>query len=244
MYIKAQDVATVVKWHIDNGVPFDPDLLIHTVQDCKLDRPAPDESEEDFKRAEKLYAAVKELTEKHAKVIMSPSTFSPKLIYELIQALANTVGSEIMEPVMLLKLINEVPEIARRVLNIRPIAVKKLPASFVHRYYEQCINCYVYGLLDSSSAMARSVLEYSLFEVLEIKRLPYDISIKSKEKRDLLVILINTCKEFKLLTEELAKKADKVRLIGNKAIHRKGVTEDEVLLQISHLGDILEHIYA
>lgn len=239
MLVKAEDVSKVVKWCIDNKAYFDPELFIETLDECIKSDTNPLSAEE-IEETNRTFAFLQSLTEKHAELIMSPSPFSIKIIFDEIVKLANVFGSEIMEPVVLLKKINEVPGIAGRVINIRPIAVKKRPNSLVYYYYNQCINCYIHGLIEASAVMARSVLDYSLREVLKTNKTAYIRFVKSD---DSLESLIATCGEHNILTGELIKKADNVRRKGNAAIHKRKINEQEILHQIEQLGDILEHIY-
>ena len=239
MLIKSDDVARLLSWHIENGAYFDPDLLIGTMEDV-VGSDEYDTTTDEAIESKRISDFIRDLSEKYVDIIKTPSPFSTKIIFDLIGKMSETFGSEVLEQCLLIKKINEVPGISERAMQVRPVVVKQRPNSKIYYYYEQCINCYINGLIEASSVMARSVLEYSLREKLKTNKVAYISFIKGN---DSLNSLIETCKNNRLLTIELAEKAHTVKNKGNYATHKRVLDINEVKLQIDLLGEVLEHLY-
>jgi len=243
MLIDPVDLNKLLSWHIENSAYFDSELYIETMKEVvefmknDLDE---DESKEEVE-AQQFDTFIKNLSEKYVEIIKAPSPFSTKIIFDLIGRMSAAYGSKVLEQCILIKKINEVPGIAERAMEIRPVVVRKRPNKNIYYYYEQCINCYINGLIEAASVMARSVLDYSLREKLRTNnKVAYITFVKGNDK---LYYLIETCKDNNILTNDLYDIALKVKRKGDDAVHKRPLDVNEVKLQIEYLGIILEHLY-
>lgn len=243
MLIDAEDLSKLLEWHIENGAYFDSELYIDTMREVvEFIKTESDENESKEKiEAKEFNAFMNKLTEKYVEIIKAPSPFSTKMIFDLIGRMSASQGSKVLEQCILIKKVKEVPGIAERAMGIRPIVVRNRPNRIIYYYYEQCVNCYINGLIEAASAMARSVLDYSLREKLKTdNKVVYISFVKGKDN---LHTLIETCKDANILTGDLADVALKVKRKGDDAVHKRPLEVNEVKLQIEYLGDILQHIY-
>ena len=239
MLINSREVNKLLNWHIENSAYFDSNLLIDTMKEVieSDDNPS---SDEDIQEAKRLHEFIRILSNKYIDIIRTPSPFSTKIIFEMIGKMLNAFGTEVIEQCLLIKKINEVPAIAERAIKIRPVMVKHRPQNKINYYYEQCINCYINGLSEAASILARSVLEYALREKVKSRNV---INISDSPREDSIVRIIEICKINNIISSDIAEKAHKVRSKGNIASHNRALSEHEVEYQLNLLGEVLESLY-
>jgi len=233
----AKDVYDLLMWHVDNHRFLDNKFIIESLTDV-LENDYSDEKE--LNEWRKLNILFSNVTKEFIDYIKTPNPFSTKLLCNLVNKFAAIEGSVALEQYLIMKKLNEVPGIASRALLIKPLDVSVKPNAKIACYYEQCINCYINGLFDASAVLARSVLQYSLEEIL--KKIDI-VNISGVTTKNYIETLINISINNGVLTSELADKAHKVRKKGNIASHKRSINEHEAKLQIDLLRELLENIF-
>jgi hypothetical protein len=105
------------------------------------------------------------------------------------------------------ELLERVPKMVRRTLELSSLTIPAdmLPKGTVHIFYEQAVRCYVFGLWQAASVLARGTVETAFRE--KVKGQP----------RDKMAQLVEIAVRRRVLTGPAIEAANVVKLLGDRA---------------------------
>jgi hypothetical protein len=118
--------------------------------------------------------------------------------------------------------------------------VGKPPGKKVANYYRQATNCYLFGLYDAVAILSRSVLQFSLEDVLKENKL----LMFPQETKGYIENLIFRAEKIGILKKEHIPLAHSIRKIGNKAVHVTATDETTARQVIKNTGVVISQIYS
>lgn len=243
MLINSSDLINLINWHIDHDRNMDTEFLIEQMESLEE---FDDSSDEDKALWHKLVTISSDTANTFLGAISDTNTISTKFIMERINLLEDILSSNkesLLEQCLIINKLQCIKGMAERSLSLSPIELKTKPGRKIGSYYQQCINCYIEGLYDASAILARSVLQFSLEEMLRFRKIRY-IYDSRKNNFGLIKNLINLSYNADIISNELKEKADKVLDIGNKSTHKTQVNGSEALFQLEMLKDVLCGLYS
>lgn len=243
MLFNSKSIIDLLKWHIDHDCYIDTEYLVKCMEDLEEYN---DSSDEDKALLHKLYKISSDTANRYLESISDTNTVSTQYIVERIKLLENVFSKDnlsLLEQCLVLNKLYSIRDMAERALLISPIELKTKPGKKIGSYYQQCINCYIEGLYDASSILARSVLQFSFEEVLRYKKIRY-IHDSRKTNYGIIKYLINISYDANIITNEVKIKSNKVLYIGNKSTHDKNIIFEEARLQLEMLRDVLCFLYS
>ncbi|MBI3077607.1 MAG: DUF4145 domain-containing protein, partial [Deltaproteobacteria bacterium] len=136
-----------------------------------------------------------------------------ELTPELVQELQPLLERDLDRYFTILAL-RETPQIVERWKKLRALDYVVMPGKNVRGLIWQAVNCYLYGLPSAAPVLCRSVPELALKESFVAREGPI--------LPGTLEGLVEFARRSKALPNALATKADRIRVLGNKAVHRGG----------------------
>jgi hypothetical protein len=203
-------------------------------------------SEEDKALWHKLVTISSDTANKFLEAISDTNTVSTRFIVERISLLEGIFSSDkvsLLEQCLIINKLQCIKGMAERSLLLSPIELKTKPGKKIGNYYQQCMNCYIEGLYDASAILARSILQFSLEEILKYNRIRY-LYDSRKNNFGLIKNLIDLSYDANIISDELKEKAVKVLGIGNKSTHNTQINGSEALFQLEMLRDVLCGLYS
>jgi hypothetical protein len=130
---------------------------------------------------------------------------------------ARQAGTWLLDDLYCHDVLERVPRMVRRTLELSSLAIPadRLPKGSVHVFYEQAVRCYIFGLWQAASVLARSTVESALREKL------------NGGNRDKLAQLIESATRARVLTAHAADAARSVKTFGDLAVHGSEIKEAE-----------------
>jgi hypothetical protein len=113
------------------------------------------------------------------------------------------------------ELLERVPKMVRRTLELSSLAIPAdmLPKGSVHDFYEQAVRCYIFGLWQATSVLARGTVETALREKV------------NGQLRDKLAQLVEVAVRRRMLTGPAIEAANVVKVLGDQAVHGEAMKE-------------------
>lgn len=114
-------------------------------------------------------------------------------------------------------LLERVPQMVRRTLELSALHIEEghRPVGSVHVFCELAVRCYIFGLWQAASALARGTVETALREKLGALR------------RNSLGDLITAASRRRLLKPEAFEALNVVKLLADPAVHGEEVGEND-----------------
>jgi hypothetical protein len=126
-----------------------------------------------------------------------------------------SAGTWLLDDFYCHELLERVPKMVRRTLELSSLAIPAaaLPKSSVNVFYEQAVRCYVFGLWQAASVLARGTVETALRE--KVKGQP----------RQKLAHLIEIAVRQRALFGPGIEAANIVKVLGDQAVHGEAMKE-------------------
>jgi len=227
------EISKFLEWLDQISLPFDADFLKEMLPDPDEIRP------EEHREYLEGRAFIKILVDKSIKSKMSP-------IIGSIEEIDNYIEREDISDYLYDEYFNElalknVRSYVKRAKQLKTLELAMMPSRKVSSYFRQATNCFIYGLYDAVAILSRSVIEFSIEEKFNEKR----ISPIKKDYggKSYLENLINTAGKMGLLEKNVVSLAQNIRKKGNQAVHKNATTEFEARESIVNTVIVLSNVY-
>lgn len=210
------------------------DYFTEHFEDMEKDDPTY-ESDEERREAEEASRFIRTAAKRLVDAKREPTLLSTS--DAIMGALRDIVSDAHFEQVFTVEALSTVPGILSRWKKLKDLHVGSLPEERVTRCLRQATTCYLWGLPDAAAVLCRAGLESALREVLAGR-----LGGAMLQNQD-LEVLINLAHRNRILDDEMAGAAHRVRKVGNKAVHTITCSEQNAGLQILETAQVLQRIY-
>jgi hypothetical protein len=129
-------------------------------------------------------------------------------------------------------LLHEVPSIVARVQSLADLKTEHDPSDTVQYYFEQAMRCFAMGLPEASIALMRACLENALRDALPHAEGSQDLEL-----------LIKWAATTRMLDPAHVQMAHRIRLLGNRVMHRGTCTSDNAFEAATMLRAVVGSLY-
>lgn len=203
-------------------------------EDMEKDDP-PYQSDEERREAEKASRIIRTAAKRLVDAKREPTLMSTS--DQVTRVLRDIVSDTEIDQVFTVEALSIVLGALSRWKKLEDLHVGSLPGERVTRYLRQATTCYLWGLPDAAAVLCRAGLESALLEALAGRlggAMPQEPNLEA---------LINFAHTSRILDDEMAGKAHRIRRVGNDAVHKISCSEQEARLQILETADVLQRIY-
>lgn len=213
--------------------PVSVSYLIDHLGDMIADDP-PHESSREQRDAEETTIEIQKLVELVVRAKQEPGF---RVSSSTIAVLRTLISESHLDEYFTLQALTSIAGVTHRWQTLAHLGFANSPGKTVAGYLRQAVGCYLYGMYDAAAVLCRTALEFALRERLG------SVGLMSGQIRTELERLIEFCAKSRLLTPDIRGKADRVRKLGNGAIHTSSCGERKALGQLLDTREVLAHLY-
>jgi hypothetical protein len=194
----------------------------------------PHQTAEEQRDAEDTTIEIQELVKlvvrakQEATFRISPST---------IATLREFVSESHLDEYFTVQALTSIGGVTGRWTTLSHLGFAKSPGERVAASLRQAVGCYLYGMHDAAAVLCRTVLEFALRDRLG------RVGDQAEEVRTDLENLIGFCARAKVISPEVRQYADRIRKLGNGAVHTGSCDEPRALRQLLDTREVLAHLY-
>ncbi len=141
---------------------------------------------------------------------------------------------DILDETYVRQLLTQVPDVVQRTLRLTQIVPRKFPSKTVDAYLSEATRCFVFGLWNASSALARAAVELALKQA---------ISQRGTQPPRSLMEAVSVAVDVGVLDGPNQELANQVLKTGNAVLHNRPADEQQAWGVLCAARGILAHIY-
>ena len=130
-------------------------------------------------------------------------------------------------------LLERIPKMVTRTLELSSLTIRAdaLPKGSMHVFYEQSVRCYIFGLWQAASMLARGTVETALRERI------------GGQGRDRLSDLIDIAVKKRILVGPAIEAANFVKVVGDHAVHGEAMSEQKAKKLVICAREVLSTLF-